>query len=112
MEKTFKFASCDNANPGELVINGTDSNSNNWCSNGGLILMCTARNSTSPWHEFKSDTENWVNNEDNSTPCTNEDGFIPAAMNQNIGFIVDMFNNGASKIWADSKMVSLKGSPE
>ena len=112
MEKTFNFITCDNNNPGDLVINGTDSNPNNWCSNGGMILMCTANDTTSPWHEFASNDKDWVNNVDNSTLCTNEDGFIPAARRQNIGFIVDMVNNGASKIWADSRTVSLRGTPK
>merc|ERR1712107_885251 len=112
MEKTFQFITYDNNNPGDLVINGTDWNANNWCSNGGMMLMCHASDTTSPWHGFASNDKEWVNNVDNSTLCTNEDGFIPAALQKNIAFIDGLFKNGANKVWADSPTVSLRGTPK
>ena len=111
VEKTFTFSACDNSNPGSLVINGTDSNGNQHCKNGGMIMMCTADDTTSPWHNFFTDDTNWVNNVDDSTPCTEQTGFIPAASNKGITFITDMVDAGAKKIWVESQSVSLKGTP-
>ena len=111
MEKSFTFTSCDNSNPGSIVINGTDSNPDNHCQWGGLLMVCTADDTTSPWHNFVTDDTNWVNNEDDTPPCSEQTGFIPAASNQGITFIADMVDAGAKKIWVESPTVSLKGTP-
>ena len=109
-EKTFNFSTCDRTNPGQLVVNGTDSNSNNFCRNAGMILHCECEDAFNPWHNFITDIENWKV-DDGSEPCTEDTGFIPAAINQNIQFITDMIDQGASKIWSDAKVVSLAGTP-
>ena len=30
------------------------------CKSGGFVLMCTADRTSSPWHNFVSDTDRWV----------------------------------------------------
>ena len=110
IEKTFTFNSCDQSNPGSLVINATDLSGSNHCSAGGLIMLCIANDTSSPWHNFFTDDTNWINNEDNSTPCSLQNGFLPAAVKR-MPIVADMVNVGAKKIWAESKTVSLKGTP-
>ena len=112
--KTFSFSSCDDNNPGELVINGTDWNENDHCLKGGMMLMCTAENSTSPWHNFGSNLENWVDNEDNSTLCSNEGSgsMVSSGLRDQVGIILDLHGKGAKKIWSHKNVTSLKGTPK
>ena len=110
-ENSFTFQSCDHCNPGELVIKGYDYNSWNNCVWGGLILHCTAVDTSSPWHNFVSDTIHWKVG-DGSIPCTNNGGMIPHAAGANINFIADLLAAGAKKIWSNTKQVALIGGPE
>ena len=110
-ENSFTFSSCDHCNPGELVIQGHDYNGLNNCVWGGLLLHCTAVDTSSPWHNFVSDTIHWKVS-DGSTPCTNSGGMIPHAAGANIDFVSDLLADGAQKIWSDKKTVKLIGKPE
>ena len=109
-ENSFTFSSCDQCKPGELVIQGYDYNGSNNCVWGGLILHCTAVDTSSPWHNFVSDTIHWKVS-DGSTPCTNNAGMIPHAAAANINFIADLLATGAKKIWSNKKAVTLVGNP-
>ena len=114
-EKTFEFSSCNNNNPGELVINGTDLNKNevnDACLGGGMMLRCTAEDTKSPWHNFVSNVANWVDNEDNSTVCSNEDNMVTYGLKTNTKIIVDLHEKGAKKIWTKYYESSLKGTPK
>ena len=113
-EKTFKFSSCYNNNPGELIINGTDSDKSEHCLRGGMMLLCAAADQTSPWHNFGSDLDNWVDNANNSTICSDEGSgsFVYNGLENNVQIIEDLHNKGAKKIWVDNNVASLRGTPK
>ena len=111
-ENSFTFQSCDACEPGELVIKGKDYDSTRPnCIWGGMILHCTAVDTSSPWHNFVSDTIHWKVS-DGSTPCTNSGGMIPHAAGANINFIADLLATGAKKIWSNKQEVTLIGGPK
>ena len=114
IEKTFKFSSCYNNNPGELIINGTDHDKSNHCLNGGMMLLCTAQDQSSPWHNFASDLDNWVDNVNNSTLCSDEGSgsMVNIGLENKVKIIEDLHNKGAKKIWSDNKVASLRGTPK
>ena len=106
-EKTISFESCDNKDPGKLTIKGKDYDSGkDNCIWGGLLLHCKASDTTSPWNNFKSGVDHWLD-ENGDVPCQNDKGFS----NFNIPFIVTLKNLGAKKIWAPRQNVILTGSP-
>ena len=105
-KKIITFQSCDKNDPGKLVIKGSDNQEKDHCKNGGLVLHCTSSDETSPWHNFKSESEHWrIDNGD--LPC--ERNITPWSMRfplfQRLGEL------GAKKIWAPKKRVTLIGSP-
>ena len=112
VEKSFTFKSCDEKNPGKLVINGTQTTGNdNFCYHGGLMVHCVvSKDSKNPWHNFKSDYENWKVNGEASMCSEGEGRFSKEA--RNIHPISKFFEKGAKDIWADSKSVSFIGSPK
>ena len=105
-ENTISFESCDAKDPGKLSIKGRDYNSNNNCYWGGLLLHCKASDTTSPWHNFKSGVDHWLD-ENGDVPCQN-DLLFPSS---SYGFIVALNSLGAKKIWAPRQNVVLTGSP-
>ena len=105
-KKITTFQSCDNNNPGQLILRGSDNQDDDHCKRGGLVLHCTASDETSPWHNFKSDTEHWrVDNGD--VPCERNIG--PWSMR--LPLFQKLNELGAKKIWAPKKEVTLIGSP-
>ena len=70
-ENTISFESCDPKDPGILSIKGRDYNTNNNCEMGGLLLHCWASDTTSPWHNFKSGVDRWLDENDDE-PCQND----------------------------------------
>ena len=106
-EKTTSFYSCDVTNPGKLSITGFDNNFGEHCTWGGLLLHCTASDQTSPWHNFKTDTDQWKD-ENGNEPCSNNEGMIHQGMPE---FMQKMSQLGAKKIWANRQKVTLIGSP-
>ena len=115
VEKTFEFSSCYNHNLGALLINGTDWNKNKpngTCFGSGMMLRCTAEDTKSPWHNFTSNVDNWVDNEDNSTLCSNEDNMVTYGLKTNTKIIVDLHEKGAKKIWTTKYESSLRGTPK
>ena len=105
-EKTISFESGDKKNPGKVRIKGRDNNRNNNCYLGGLLLHCKASDTTSPWNNFKSGVDHWLD-ENGDVPCQNDKAFP----NYNFPFIVTLNNLGAKKIWAPRQNVILTGSP-
>ena len=105
-EKTITFESCDSWNPGQLSIKGEDVNKKLNCVFGGLMLHCTASDTNSPWHNFKSDNVHWTD-ENGEKPCQNNDGiyslYHPTSKK--------LREKGAKKIWAPRQTVTLIGTP-
>jgi len=108
-EKVISFQSCCDNCPGVLEIKGTDDNIDNHCYNAGLLLRCTASRSSSPWHNFISDTIYWKV-ENDEIPCQ-DDGNFPINAGAGIPFIAAMNSFGAKKIWNNKKYATLRGSP-
>ena len=106
-EKTIRFESCDRRNPGQLIIKGEDRNQEQHCIWGGLMLHCTASDANSPWHNFKSELEHWKD-ENGQKPCQNDGGIY----SHNNPVSEKFRKNGAKKIWAPRKKVTLTGTPE
>ena len=110
-EKTFEFSSCDNANPGYLVINGTEqANSGPFCTKAGMILHCTAEDTTSPWHNFVSDNTNWSSNNDEPICIPDPVAFVTIGQGRH-QWLKDIVDAGAGPIWVEAKEVSLVGTP-
>ena len=107
-KKSIAFKSCDIDNPGKLVIKGRDWNTNNNCKMGGLLLHCSASDTTNPWHNFKSGIENWKD-ENGDDPCQND--LLFPAYGRTYPFIQDLNTLGAKKIWAPRQNVVLTGTP-
>ena len=110
MAKTVNFTSCDRMNAGSLTIHGTHNGSGDNCIEGGLLLHCSASDPQSPWNNFVSDSNNWVDDEDGASPCQDEgtSGFLGSPTAD----IDDLVDKGAKKIWADKVNVTLKGTPQ
>ena len=112
MAKTVNFTSCDRMNPGSLTIHGTHDGSgdNSNCIEGGLLLHCSANDLQSPWNNFVSDSDNWVDAEDDSTAACQDEG-TTGFLGSTSSDIDDLVGKGAKKIWIDKVYVSLKGTP-
>ena len=67
-------------------------------------MACTASRTSSPWHNFVSDTDHWTG-ENGATLCTSESGIYPKPET------APMVTKGAKKIWIDAKTATLEGSP-
>ena len=72
------------------------------------MLMCTASSTSSPWHNFVSDTDHWVDGT-GSTPCVNTGGIYPLASGK--PFMASMVSNGAKNIFTSTTDAVFKGSP-
>ena len=71
------------------------------------MLICTASRASSPWHNFVSDTEHWVDGT-GSTPCLNNGGIY---LYSNIAFIASMKLNGAKNIFTPTTDAVFSGTP-
>ena len=107
-ENTISFESCDAKDPGKLSIKGRDYNSNNNCYWGGLLLHCKASDTTSPWHNFKSGVDRWLDENDDE-PCQND--LLFPSVHWAPEFIRVLNSLGAKKIWAPRQNVVLTGYP-
>ena len=108
----MNFTSCDRLNPGTITVTGFhDSTSGSNCIEGGFIMHCSAQDTQSPWHNFITNDELWVDSADNSTPCQDDgtSGFLGSVTSGS--FIETLQDNGAKKIWADKTSVTLVGTP-
>ena len=72
------------------------------------MLLCTAIRTSSPWHNFVSDENNWVVG-NGETPCINNGGIYPHASNKD--FMAKMLSNGAKNIFTNTKNAIFEGSP-
>jgi len=91
------------------------------CLSAGLLLYCKATDTTSPWHNFKSDMTHW-RAEDSSNLCST--GFEPGSFTRQCfdgeelktplpdKFFCRMLKDGAIKIWTANREVTLIGSPD
>ena len=70
--------------------------------------MCTASHTSSPWHNFVSDTDHWVDGS-GATPCVNTGGIFPLASGN--AFMASMVSNGAKNIFTSTTDAVFKGSP-
>ena len=105
-EKKITFKA-DIDEKGELQIEGEDTNDDDNCTWGGLLLHCSASDVNSPWHNFKSDKGHWRTG-DYKQPCSvHGKGMIPVAM----PFMKTMLAKGSMKIWSNKQKVTLVGSP-
>ena len=104
--KTITFESCDSWNPGQLSIKGEDVNKKLNCVFGGLMLHCTASDTNSPWHNFKSDNIHWTD-ENGKKPCQNNVGIYSLPQPT----CSKLREKGAKKIWAPRQTVTLIGTP-
>merc|ERR1712029_263960 len=101
------------AETGELRIEAVDDDNENHCHWGGLLLHCQATDTTSPWHDFKSDTEHWTTL-DGSALCSNIVGpqsYVSDCYGACFKFVTALLDSGAKKIWSHNKAVTLIGKP-
>ena len=70
--------------------------------------MCTASRTSSPWHNFVSDTEHWVDGT-GSIPCLNNGGMYPSA--SQVSFMASMELNGAKNIFTPTTDAVFSGTP-
>ena len=108
-EKTISFESCDNKNPGKLSVKGRDNNTRNNCHAGGMLLHCKASDTTSPWHNFKSGVDYWLD-ENGAVPCQNS-WISTSRHSSRYAFIAVLKKLGAKGIWAPRQNVILTGTP-
>ena len=76
------------------------------------MLLCTASRSSSPWHNFVSDTERWVDGTTYgtvSTPCLNNGGIYPYS--SKFDFLATMVANGAQNIFTSTSDAIFLGTP-
>ena len=80
------------------------------------MLMCTASRTSSPWHNFVSDTDRWVvmNGPGTSwstlsTPCLNNGGIYPLTSDYLI--IATLVSNGAKNIFTTTEIGTFLGTP-
>ena len=82
------------------------------CNTGGFMLHCTASRTSSPWHNFVSDTERWVDGTTYgtvSTPCLNNGGIYHIA--SQYASIATMISNFAQTIFTTSANATFMGTP-
>ena len=74
--------------------------------------MCTASHTTSPWHNFVSDTEHWVVDGTGATPCLNNGGMYPLGYNGGTyPFLASLIANGAKNIFTTTAEATFLGTP-
>ena len=72
------------------------------------MLLCTASRSSSPWHNFVSDTEHWVDGT-GLTPCLNNGGIYPHS--SKFDFMATTVANGAQNIFTSTSVAIFSGTP-
>ena len=72
------------------------------------MLLCTASRSSSPWHNFVSDTEHWFDGT-GLTPCLNNGGIYPHS--SKFDFMATMVANGAQNIFTSTSVAIFSGTP-
>ena len=71
------------------------------------MMMCTASRTSSPWHNFVSDTAHWVDST-GTTPCINNGGIYTSATGS--AFLAAIAN-GAKNIFTDTTDATFLGTP-
>ena len=67
-------------------------------------MLCQASRTSSPWHNFVTDTDHWKE-ENGATPCLNNGGIY------NRNEMKSLKTNGAKCIWTDAQTGTFLGSP-
>ena len=67
-------------------------------------MMCVASRTSSPWHNFVTDTEHWEE-ESGANLCLNDGGIY------NHPKVASIQEIGAKNIWIDAKTATFEGSP-
>ena len=79
------------------------------------MLMCTATHTSSPWHNFVSDTEHWVVDGTGATPCFNNGGIYALGVfsltNNNFPYLASLVANGAKSIFTTTAEATFLGTP-
>ena len=92
-----------------VLINAWDHGDNNGirCQSAGLVVGCEATDSTSPWHNFASNTDQW-HSKDGKDLCSNDGAaFMPL-----VTWTKSLANGEAHHLWVDGNAeVALIGSP-
>ena len=70
-------------------------------------MMCTSSRTSSPWHNFVSDTALCVDST-GTTPCINNGGNIPSATSSTF---LAAIANGAKNIFTDTTDATFLGTP-
>jgi len=114
--KTFSFVPDQESDTQELMVKGGNWDDSGHCKLAGLLLHCQAKNNqtgemetSSPWHNFKSDTVHWRNEASaNSKLCSNN---LTEGHKTN-PTIKTLLGAGAMKIWdGNFKNLTLIGNP-
>ena len=74
------------------------------------MLWCTAIRASSPWHNFVSDTERWVDGT-GATPCLNNGGMYPLGYSETYPFLGTLVANGAKNIFTTTAVATFLGTP-
>ena len=73
--------------------------------------MCTAIRPSSPWHNFVSDTEHWVDGT-GATPCLNNGGIYTLVNHEETyPFLAELAANGAQNIFTTTSEATFFGTP-
>ena len=77
--------------------------------------MCTANRTSSPWHNFLSDTEHWVVDGTGATPCVNPTGMyglgVLSLTTNAYPFLASLVENGAESIFTTTAEATFLGTP-
>ena len=72
------------------------------------MLHCTASRTSSPWHNFVSNTDHWKGDTGGAL-CENSGGIYSKASDYD--FMAPMLANDAKNVFANKKDIILEGSP-
>ena len=110
IEKHVTFEACDREEPGKIIVMGRNAQKKDHCKLGGLIMHCVAHQA-SPWNDFKTDAENWVDLSGNYLElCINNEGI--AGRDDTPYWLTLMIESGAVKIWTNTRDATLLGKPK
>jgi hypothetical protein len=124
--KVFSFT--DAGPTAKLEIYGEEYSNCDGCKCAGLGVHCVSDDSTSPWHNFVSDTTHWKSRVENSnggdteyaTPCVSSSGFSLRGFSHDSRCDAEGSDGKYCKIWAAgawangawaNKYVRFSGSP-
>ena len=109
VQKTVTFIQLAGDDPGYLKIRA-EGDDNQACQSAGLLVHCKAADPISPWHNFKTNLEDWFST-DGLPLCVNRLDQAYRDYLPNSG-LIRLIDAGATNMWVEgSKMVTLTGRP-